>query len=498
MNIGGAMKTRAMKLNRQGISLTEVLIGIMVLGIGVITLATLFPIGLLRMKRAVNDVRGTLEAQSAANEVRTRDLLAPPLGPWWFESGGGGATSNVYSPLSADPDSLLILGAANFTGGTAPFRPTSGIGIPVVIDPIWMLEHGIPTDPRSANMTGLPWDLSTNARANPIAYRFGLADMNKNAKVDFLGGQGLMRTAAGISNLRLASEIFASPDDLAYMDKDQGELRRILPVQVRSGLASPPPYLTPTYGVPFYGNTQYRERRYTWMLIARKSNAGQTYNPGANGLVGPLIADLNDVLDNVGPDLIANYPASTSLSFVSSDDPARDMSTGAPVLAPVGPFDVTVVVFYNRDFTSLEVVYANDFYPVAATAEPSTNRPVPIFSPVLRRISIGPNFMDFGPTEATLLERSDGIPFPEIPVGAYIMDSTFDGSILGTGAAPLVGPRGGYVYRVTGKSIQTIGTRRVLVLGLDKSARSDGENDPNGYVLTYLKGAVGVFERQVP
>src|SRR5262245_63212735 len=87
---------------RSGISLTEILIGIMVLGIGVISLATLFPIGLLRMRRAVNDVRGTVLAQGAWNEVRVRNVLAPPYGPgstiadpaWVSPTGAGyGATS---------------------------------------------------------------------------------------------------------------------------------------------------------------------------------------------------------------------------------------------------------------------------------------------------------------------------------------------------------------------------------------------------------------------
>src|SRR5262245_8225401 len=162
---------------RSGISLTEILIGIMVLGIGVISLATLFPIGLLRMKRAVNDVRGTVEARSGLNEVRVRNLLAPPYGPW-FSYPPAAPNPLLFSPFSADPGGLTGFPAPP----GAPFRPTTGPGITVVIDPLWMIQ----------NPNVVP--------GTPETYRFGLCDLGNppNGVADFYGGEGFYRTGGGI------------------------------------------------------------------------------------------------------------------------------------------------------------------------------------------------------------------------------------------------------------------------------------------------------------
>jgi hypothetical protein len=477
--------------NRRGVTLTEILIGIMVLGIGVISLATLFPIGLLRMKRAVNDVRGTIEARSAWNESRVRNLLAPPLGPLFNVTPAVSSVANLYSPLSADPggvDGNVIIQLP----GKYPFRPTVGPGIPVVIDPLWMIQNGFPT--------------------SPMDYRLGVANLdrlNGDNRLDFLrGGEGLFRTAGGITSASLAQEIFSSADDLVFGDAED---RRILPFQAPSGAATPPPYLSPTYGNPFYGNSLARERRYTWLMIARKVSANQIYSPGYDGAVGSPFADDYDLLDNHGPesgaDGVLGYlpPAVGTLPGTKDDptydDPARDMVTGLPVPAPVGPFDVTIVVFYNRDLSARDIVYTN--YTNLSAAQPANLPPIdPIFSPVPRMITVGgATYGPFGINEATLVRRGDGIPFPEITIGSYVLDSTFDGSFVNV----TLGPRGGQVYRVVNKALIADGD--ILVLSLDRPARPNGAingvTNPayyqaSGYVLTHLKGAVSVFEKQIP
>ena len=60
---------------RRGITLTEILISIMILGIGLISLATLFPIGLLRLREAQRQSRSAYLAESAAADVAARGLL---------------------------------------------------------------------------------------------------------------------------------------------------------------------------------------------------------------------------------------------------------------------------------------------------------------------------------------------------------------------------------------------------------------------------------------
>src|SRR5207249_4261757 len=62
---------------RSGITLTEILISIMIMGIGLVSLATLFPLGLLRLREANRSTRSALFAKTARNEVTARDLFNP-------------------------------------------------------------------------------------------------------------------------------------------------------------------------------------------------------------------------------------------------------------------------------------------------------------------------------------------------------------------------------------------------------------------------------------
>jgi hypothetical protein len=494
------MTVQRTNLNRSGISLTEILIGIMILGIGVISLATLFPIGLLRMRRAVNETRSTIEARSAWSEVRVRNLFAPPLGAWFANSNQNPQSPiPTYTPLSADIGGLHAAFAT--AASDRPFRPVTGPGIPVAIDPLWVINYR---------------DQDDSQLMPPIVYRLGVVDLDSNGTLDFIGGEGLFRAFGGFRYnatngtmlpsragfLSLASEIFSSPDDVTF---GETESQRSIPYQAPFQTTGAP-YLTPTYGAPFYDSTGLslsRERRYTWLAIVRKSNAGQVFSSGNNGTLGTAagLADADDLLDNAGTDPGMDGvlgPATSPFSYddPTYDDPARDMTTGAPVPAPVGPFDVTIVVFYNRDLTARELTYTN--YLNLSQPQPITTRPVPIFSPVARTITVGGvTYGPFQPDEATLVKRADGIPFPEIVTGGYILDATFDGSTQFG-----VGPRGGNVYRVERKSLNTDGN--ILVLSLDRAARANGPLVPptydaaSGYVLTYLKSAVAVYEKQVP
>ena len=61
---------------RSGVTLTEILISIMILGVGMISLATLFPLGLLRLRDAQRSVRSAYLIESAASEVETRNLFS--------------------------------------------------------------------------------------------------------------------------------------------------------------------------------------------------------------------------------------------------------------------------------------------------------------------------------------------------------------------------------------------------------------------------------------
>src|ERR1700736_4158334 len=60
---------------RSGITLTEILISIMILGVGLVSLATLFPLGLLRLRVANRQSRSGYLFESASAELSTRNLF---------------------------------------------------------------------------------------------------------------------------------------------------------------------------------------------------------------------------------------------------------------------------------------------------------------------------------------------------------------------------------------------------------------------------------------
>ena len=50
---------------RSGVTLVEVLVAIFIMGIGLLALLTLFPIGMLRMAQAIRDDRSSQSANNA-------------------------------------------------------------------------------------------------------------------------------------------------------------------------------------------------------------------------------------------------------------------------------------------------------------------------------------------------------------------------------------------------------------------------------------------------
>ena len=60
---------------RSGITLTEILISIMIMGVGMISLATLFPIGLIKLRDATRSSRSAFLAESAMAEIEARNLF---------------------------------------------------------------------------------------------------------------------------------------------------------------------------------------------------------------------------------------------------------------------------------------------------------------------------------------------------------------------------------------------------------------------------------------
>ncbi len=150
---------------RAGITLTEILIAIMILGVGLVSLATLFPIGLVRLRDATRYTRSALLLQSAACDIEARGLLYNPsfayadninyqfgMPPWYFSPIK--ASNNVYPP-SYNP---LLQDTAYYGDDPAdPNNPgasgiSGGPGLPFAYDPLWRYQTGIYLDTLNESM----------------------------------------------------------------------------------------------------------------------------------------------------------------------------------------------------------------------------------------------------------------------------------------------------------------------------------------------------------
>src|SRR5438093_792665 len=94
-----------------------------------------------------------------------------------------------------------------------------------------------------------------------------------------------------------------------------------------------PPFLTAPAGVPFSTGSMFRERRFSWLLIARKVNSRQAFSLGPNNVLGtPLAEDStppvpgpyvpDDVLDDFGNNRGADLISGTA---DDPNKPGRDM-----------------------------------------------------------------------------------------------------------------------------------------------------------------------------
>ena len=132
---------------RAGITLTEILIAIMIMGVGLISLATLFPLGLLRMQKTTQYNRTALLFESAADEMDARALLTKTsfMNTW-------------YGPYR-DPFTQDALANGSYVGqkmiSAGPLGTGTNAGLPFVYDPLWRAITGVvPPFSIDANTSG--------------------------------------------------------------------------------------------------------------------------------------------------------------------------------------------------------------------------------------------------------------------------------------------------------------------------------------------------------
>ncbi|GAC1335715.1 MAG: hypothetical protein NVSMB14_03170 [Isosphaeraceae bacterium] len=195
-----------------GITLVEILISILIMGIGLISVASLFPIALLRVRDAQRNQRSVLLAKSAESEILARDMLNLQ----WFTN-----SYYAYDPFAMEG----IQGGANL----AAF-PGYGPGLPICYDPLWweVVDQSRGVNPSNFDgRFGAATDLKGNAMVRSTANEqspsaFGLPRLTNfmsvaNPAVQNLANYGVIwpftYPIGTVNSPDVGGQIFASQDD---------------------------------------------------------------------------------------------------------------------------------------------------------------------------------------------------------------------------------------------------------------------------------------------
>lgn len=280
--------------DRSGITLTEILIAIMILGIGMVSVATLFPIGLLRLRDATRDSRSTILAMSAKDDAEVRGLprslgdakglvnpesfIHPNL-PWYpeWQAAEQVRRNQVPSRFATFPFSVTPLTYDHDTiGNNAAAGVASDFfapGLPVVYDPLFWSTTHFQTEGLAPEQTplGVRGNLGQEGRfgsgigfLRAGAAAHGLQRITNfepyNAALPWPYTYSLSSTPAGLQTIaEVAGNVFTSLDDPVVTGDESG----------RSGLPVVPFNFTPGAGY-----TSEREYAFSWMLTGRLGVAG--------------------------------------------------------------------------------------------------------------------------------------------------------------------------------------------------------------------------------
>lgn len=287
---------------RRGITLTEILISILIMGIGLVSLATLFPVGLERIRNAQRATRSALLTEAAAASVPTLNMLGRDrfaASPWYMPGTGGAHVTFPYDPWMQDtplPVAAGPRGVYRGWGGNGaplagqPYHP--GEGLPVAYDPLWWAAINT-ADFRVGNPpTYTPRSFGLNGRfaqgvltmGGSEAVLHGLRnDPDGNAPsahgLQRLDSLGYYNASAGKYGFPLGGALgtFASPDDMVMLTDNPaaGATEKGSPILPQVNLT-----LGPLGGGQAPNGSIERDYAYSWMFTGRRSDVsnGSVYD----------------------------------------------------------------------------------------------------------------------------------------------------------------------------------------------------------------------------
>jgi hypothetical protein len=254
---------------RSGITLTEILISILIMGVGLISLATLFPLGLLRLRDAQRAARSGYLVESAAADLEARNLLNKSsfLNAYFTPWNNAPFTPSSYDPFVRDTPAY----GASAVGTPAGVSRQVGPGLPIAYDPLWRFVTGWyqngPTEGRFASGVGFvrtdpdgapasAWGLQRLTNFNP-ALIYSPVNNPPGFYAPFSGFPPSFSSTT-------IYDIFVSPEDIVTQSDVGG--------QNATGASTIVPTMRPD---PNANNqlTYDNDFRFTWMFTGQQSDA---------------------------------------------------------------------------------------------------------------------------------------------------------------------------------------------------------------------------------
>ncbi len=283
---------------RRGITLTEILISIMILGIGLVSLATLFPIGLLRLREAQRQSRSAYLVESAIADTNARSLLSSTsftyadlfnalnnLNPWYHSVNlNGTGQAGYYDPLVQDRAAYNLDPWDTTSLGPGASSPASGgYGLPFAYDPLWRYQTEYANggiylyDVNNGDYSKLGGPgMTPEARfASGEALQASEGNESDNYPISAYGLQRLTNfnrpTIMPAANM--VPTIFVSPEDVVWQDPaNTNSTYTIGGVLAGTPVASPASPVVPDLNEPSSQGSPTSDWRYTWMITAQQNN----------------------------------------------------------------------------------------------------------------------------------------------------------------------------------------------------------------------------------
>jgi hypothetical protein len=360
---------RRMGRARAGITLTEILIAILIMGVGLTSLATLFPLGLLRLRDAQRWSRAKYLQDVAASDLESRHLLNYgsfytgtanlPTGaanqfisPWYNLST---YTTYPYNPWVQDTPSSTPL--TNATGGVYRgnplVNPSTGVavvgglptipgpGLPVAYDPLWRYQAN-PTPAVSTSVYSPPIGIYPGNSLTEARFGSGLGNLlghTDNGGGGAVSAYGLQRVTnfdinqtapvnAGLGYVWLwgpttVPDIFVGHEDVV-LQSGNGPQTGFGGLAIPAGASTVVPDMS--------GNAPVEEWHFSWSFTGQQSDALNTAvfdgdiviwenRPfGTTTVNGQVVADGETVVEGVfgyagGAGSIAPLAANNSVGF---------------------------------------------------------------------------------------------------------------------------------------------------------------------------------------